>query len=153
MPVKEVEKRDARIIELRRDHNFSATKILQVLQREGYKNAPITIQGISHVIKEYSRKAREAIQDTVDQRFVEHDETLDDMMSRCKQQLMRVGFDVNILKCMILIMERQARLLGLDKTVTHHPNVNEFLATASDEQVREECRRLGIIYPEQMSLA
>jgi DNA-binding transcriptional MerR regulator len=151
MPDKEVEKRDARIIQLRRDYGFSAAKIHVQLQREGFHNVPTTAMGIRHVIRDYSIKAREKIQETVDQRFVEHDETLEDLMSLCKVQLKR-GFDVNIVKCMILIMERQSKLLGLDMTKSHVPDMNAFLAKASDEQVREEAVRLGLILPEQMSL-
>lgn len=139
--------RDAEIIRLRREQRMVPRKICEVL---GIHQVEI----VRDVLAKYVKEVRARNVEIIETAFVEQNETIEHLLALVHKQLAN-GYDRDAIKCAIMLLERQAKLLGLDRAMTSNAaakNDKDWIEKASDTELIEEARRLGLPMPEQFGL-
>jgi len=107
----------------------------------------IGIDTVRNTCNHAAREIRENTADLMAIRFREHDELMQRLIARLRKDLLSKdgGFCKDRLTCLIKLLERQARLLGLDVSGPKALGVDEWLADRTDGELVEVLRtRYGI---------
>ncbi len=124
--------------------------------RESWKtistSLSITVAQCKEIAQTYIDECRAKNVDIIDTAFWEQKELIDLLIQRCMVQLLR-RFDHNILKCILLLLERQAKLMGLDKAGKPvNPVTSEWFGNMSNEELIEKARTMGLQIPQEFVL-
>lgn len=135
-----------------------AQKVLDLLAEgkthvEIAKLLGLSVRQVATRVREVVAEARENARDHVNLRFTQHDERLEYLYKMCLKRINAMnlrqnaddewGFDDKAVRAAVAVLDRQARLLGLDRTVnTGGQNFNSWL----DNQSGADLERLAVQY-------
>ena len=136
--------RDARILE-----RFSrGVSITQIAFEERVER---TIVG--RVIKAAADELRDKIRSRIEQSVLAQDTGLTALIARCWEAIDRAAnhdppmFDKDAVKSLLLVYERQAKLLGLDRARGGKDDKSWMRDGAGEEELKKRARELGIKLP------
>jgi hypothetical protein len=118
----------------------------------------ITGRQAYRILRAAAERTRDHMVEILEARLAEHDakcEWLYDVCARKIQTLVdKNEFDANVIRAAIAVLERQAKLLGLDKTkLKQGPGNADWMDTADDAALVRAADRMGIKLPESFRLA
>lgn len=115
----------------------------------------ITARQAAARIKEVVDQAREDAQAHVKLRFTQHDQRCEYLYKMCLKRINSAhlkhsgGFDDRAIRAAVAVLDRQARLLGLDKSAnTGGQNFNVWLDNQSGADLERLARQYGIDLPQ-----
>lgn len=121
----------------------------------------ITTKQAAARVKEVVEQAREDSRAHVLKRFTQHDERCEYLYKVCLKRINKMNlkhqdgewdFDDKAIRAAVAVLDRQARLLGLDKSVnTGGQNFNAWLDNQSGADLERLARQYGIDLPEKFS--
>ena len=137
---------------------FQRVEIIQH-KRDGWTNREIAEavglgeDQVRRVIRQAVDAARADERQLVQERYHLHDERLEFLYAQVMKALhAAVVFDDKIIRAAIMILERQARLHGLDKTRTQASGAFGWLETASPDELVRLAKERGIALPATFQL-
>lgn len=109
------------------------------------------------VIKQAAESAREGNREYAEQAFVQQDLGLKLLIRRAHDAVEHAAndspprFDKDAVRVLILLYERQSKLLGIDRARAFgERDRNEWLQTASDQELLKRAKALGIRVPDSI---
>ncbi len=111
---------------------------------------------VAALIREAAADARENMQSGIEEALLRQTLGLQHLIFRCMETIERQAkrdppvFDREAIKCLIMVYDRQAKLLGMDKGKPQGDTGNEYrwMRTAGDDDLRARAKLLGIRLPE-----
>lgn len=86
--------------------------------------------------------------DFLAEKFAIHNHRCEWLYQRVMKEL-KERFSTDLIKTLLLILDRQARLLGLDKSGQARKDINAWIESATDEQLIAEAKKYNIPIPEK----
>lgn len=127
--------------------------------KQAAEKVGVSPQHAAKLIADAVAHVRENTDNLVQQRILEHDAKLEWMYNECAKQMQRLAelnaFDDKVLRAAVSILDRQAKLWGLDKAKqgTGGSSRLDWLDTASSAALMAEAERYGIKIPEPFKAA
>ncbi len=142
------------------DHAEQVLRLLQFRAQGKSTKQAAELMGINRqhaqfLIREAIADVNKAQADLIAQRRIEHDAKLEHMYSICAMKMQRMFddpdlFDDRVLRAAVMVLDRQAKLWGLDKGSTAGgANRTEWLANASSADIVREAEEYGLKIPEE----
>lgn len=144
----------ARVIDLR-SQGLSVPKIVKRLAKEG---TPLVAVTVYQLINEYAQSVRESILELGTNRFAEADARLEYLYRQVVRRLRKAAVAPEcddakyaaLIRAALAVLERQARLLGLDKTKERGGTGNsDWLEGKTPAQLVQLAGQWGIQLPER----
>jgi len=112
----------------------------------------VTHETVQIAIRKAAADARQRNQEHVDAAFVQQDRALQHLHERCMEAVERAAadgrFDEKAVKCLILALDRRAKLLGLDRVkVAGGAGMYDWLKTAKPDELEAMAKRYGVSIP------
>lgn len=127
---------EAKVVRLRAQ-GLLPRRIAAQLAAEG---SSLTIKEVRKILSAQAMTVRATCQALVSNRFLRHDEILTGLIDRVYAELRRDGFDRDKAGALVKLLERQARLLGLDQSSTSTVANDDWLEDKSDAELVELLR-------------
>jgi len=112
----------------------------------------VSHETVQKAIRKAAEEARERNAELVEERFLQQDQGLLRLYRHCMDRIETAAaageYDKEAVKGIIMVMDRQAKLLGMDKAkATGAKNLYGWLDTASETELNEAAERYGIALP------
>lgn len=139
------------------DHALVRSKVVE-LRTQGYRAPEIANHlgldqtTVNRHIKAAVEEFHKDITDVIRERTQTHDDRCEDLYSRIHAEIRHdPEFDPDKYRLAIAILERQSKLLGLDKAKVPGDNKNrqDWLAEATPAELEAEALRMGIPVPQK----
>lgn len=106
-------------------------------------------------IRKAAEECRANLREEIEEAFLAQKLGLEHLVQRCMEQIERAavvgGFDANAVKSLILVYDRQAKLLALDKSHTAAgKDQYAWMQGASESELRRQAAARGIRLPESI---
>ena len=115
----------------------------------------IDVQLVYKALREAAEEVRDGMLELVQQRIMEHDTRYEYMYRQVQEKIEQAdGLDLkefaNLIRAAVAILERQARLLGLDKAViTGVRAEKDWLESATPKELIDIAKRFDLVIPEK----
>lgn len=115
--------------------------------------AGCSLRHAERLLAEMGEKMRKRNDARVSRRFLEHDARCEHLYSlvvaEINKQAAAGAFDEKLIRAAVTVLDRQARLLGLDavKSTDKRHGPNEWAEEAPLKDVMAEAKRLGLVLP------
>lgn len=111
----------------------------------------VSIPTVARIVKELADEARRRNRERVEEAMMAQDVRLERLYRYCIDRIEKAeGFDRDAIRLAILVCERQAKLLGLDKVkAPGGPQGRDWMTDMPDSELIREAKRLNIKIPER----
>lgn len=104
----------------------------------------ITLTDARSIVRQAVQTRKAGCGEIIDAAFHEQNELLDLLIAKCVAMLLR-QFDGTVMRCLVLLLDRQAKLLGLDKSGKMvDPLTEGWFGKMTDEELVEKARLMGV---------
>lgn len=143
-----------RIIELRAQ-GVSVPKIVEQLAKD---DTPLAYNTVYQIVREYANAVRDEALQRGEERFAEHDARYEYLYGQIQRRLARAaendeyddGKFAALVRAAVAVLDRQARLLGIDKVKTpNSPAQHDWLDRATPGQLVELAQKFELKLPEK----
>lgn len=125
---------------------IAAGKSQATMARETGTSVPT----VARIVKELADEARRRNRERVEEAMMAQDVRLERLYKYCIDRIeTALGFDRDAIRLAILVCERQAKLLGLDRVKTGGPQGRDWLTSMPDSELIREAERLNIKIPQR----
>lgn len=138
----------AELIETILEYRGEGKSVKEISELTGYSK-----RHVIRLIAEAAERARKENANLVARRFMEHDLRCEYLLALCSRRLKQLAdlgdFDEKAVRAAVAVMDRHARLLGLDtiKRKGGRPGENDWIDNAPIKDVLAEAKALGLEIP------